>query len=158
MAKKRLAEGYSIDFQDLIARFTLDSAAEFLFGGSVESLSAGMPYPGQESSKENSSLHDHPASIFADSFMEGLHHTVMRIRMGDAWPLDELMSDRVLPFRKAMDVFIDPLMKKALDKREQQLLNDKSPDEEEEETFISHLVKHTQGNGAILLKPSHYRR
>ncbi|KAH9483187.1 Cytochrome P450 monooxygenase 75 [Psilocybe cubensis] len=140
MAKKRLAEGYSIDFQDLIARFTLDSAAEFLFGGSVESLSAGMPYPGQESSKENSSLHDHPASIFADSFMEGLHHTVMRIRMGDAWPLDELMSDRVLPFRKAMDVFIDPLMKKALDKREQQLLNDKSPDEEEEETFISHLV------------------
>uniref|UniRef100_A0A8H7XK56 Uncharacterized protein n=1 Tax=Psilocybe cubensis TaxID=181762 RepID=A0A8H7XK56_PSICU len=144
MAKKRLAEGYSIDFQDLIARFTLDSAAEFLFGGSVESLSAGMPYPGQESSKENSSLHDHPASIFADSFMEGLHHTVMRIRMGDAWPLDELMSDRVLPFRKAMDVFIDPLMKKALDKREQQLLNDKSPDEEEEETFISHLVKHTQ--------------
>ncbi|PPQ84613.1 hypothetical protein CVT25_015710 [Psilocybe cyanescens] len=144
MAKKRLSEGYSIDFQDLIARFTLDSAAEFLFGGSVESLSAGMPYPGQESSKNDASLHDHPASIFADSFMEGLHLTVMRIRMGDAWPLEELTGDKVLPFRKAMDVFIDPLMRKALDTREQELLNEKSHDENEEETFISHLVKHTQ--------------
>lgn len=137
--------------QDLIARFTLDSAAEFLFGGSVESLSAGMPYPGQESSKNDASVHDHPASIFAESFMEGLHLTVMRIRMGDAWPVEELVRDRVLPFRKAMDVFIDPLMRKALDRREQQLLNEKSQDEDEEETFISHLVKHTQGTSSCAL-------
>ena len=41
----RLNEGYAVDFQDLIARFTLDAATEFLFGHCVDSLSGDLPFP-----------------------------------------------------------------------------------------------------------------
>ncbi|PPQ87105.1 hypothetical protein CVT26_011934 [Gymnopilus dilepis] len=45
--EERLQEGYAVDFSrlDLMSRFTLDLAAEFLFGHDGESLSAGLPYP-----------------------------------------------------------------------------------------------------------------
>ncbi len=33
--------------QDVVARFTFDSATEFLFGKDVESIAAGLPYPGR---------------------------------------------------------------------------------------------------------------
>ncbi|KAH8108380.1 cytochrome P450 [Phellopilus nigrolimitatus] len=38
-------EGYSLDMQDLLGRFTLDSASEFLFGKCMHALRAGLPYP-----------------------------------------------------------------------------------------------------------------
>src|SRR4051812_35501938 len=41
----RLADGTPVDFQDLVARFTLDSATEFLFGANVHSLDAELPFP-----------------------------------------------------------------------------------------------------------------
>ncbi|RXW11241.1 hypothetical protein EST38_g14614, partial [Candolleomyces aberdarensis] len=43
--KTRFKAGIPVDFQDVIARFTLDAATEFLLGNSVRSLSEGLPYP-----------------------------------------------------------------------------------------------------------------
>ncbi|OSX65545.1 hypothetical protein POSPLADRAFT_1065282 [Postia placenta MAD-698-R-SB12] len=43
--RERLNAGYAVDFQDLISRFTMDSATEFLFGTCVESLRSPLPYP-----------------------------------------------------------------------------------------------------------------
>lgn len=70
--------------------------------------------------------------------------------MGYEWPLSEFTKDRILPLRKIMDDFTDPLMKMALAKREQDLSLDKTPDEKEEPTLLSHLVNHTQGGYPIL--------
>ena len=41
---ERLKEGVPVDWQDLVGRFTMDSATEFLFGTCVNSLHASIPY------------------------------------------------------------------------------------------------------------------
>ncbi|KAF7358094.1 Glycosyltransferase family 39 protein [Mycena venus] len=66
----RLREGYAVDIQDVVSRFTLDSATEFLFGKSADSLSAGLAYPEAASQKNAPSLSSHPSNIFVNAFME----------------------------------------------------------------------------------------
>ncbi|KDR74320.1 hypothetical protein GALMADRAFT_250135 [Galerina marginata CBS 339.88] len=142
-AKKRVAEGYPVDFQDLVARFTLDSATEFLFGGAVESLSAGIPYPPSAAAKNSPSFYNHPSTVFVDAFMQGLVLAALRSGMGSEWPLKEFAKDKVAPFRKAMDDFTEPLMNKALENREKEMSGQGKPSENEE-TLLAHLVKQTQ--------------
>ncbi|KDR66458.1 hypothetical protein GALMADRAFT_259236 [Galerina marginata CBS 339.88] len=142
-AKKRLSEGYPIDFQDLVARFTLDSAAEFLFGGDVGSLSAGIPYPPAHVAKNPPSFYNHPSTAFVNAFMQGLVFAAMRTGMGAEWPLAEFTRDRVAPLRKVVDKFTEPLMQAALDQRERELSGKVKPTDDEE-TLLAHLVKQTQ--------------
>ncbi|PPQ87646.1 hypothetical protein CVT25_011484 [Psilocybe cyanescens] len=146
LARDRLAEGHSIDIQDLIARFTLDSASEFLFGGNVGSLSAGIPYHSSVSKKNTREFYNHPSTPFVKAFAEGLILSTKRLSMGPEWPLAEFTKDKVLPLRRIMDDFTDPLMRMALAKREQDLSSDKdaTTDEKEESTLLSHLVNRTQ--------------
>ncbi|KAF9471160.1 cytochrome P450 monooxygenase pc-2 [Pholiota conissans] len=142
-ARSRLAEGYSVDFQDLVSRFTLDSATEFLFGVSVGSLSAGIPYPPSSMSKNPASFYNHPSNVFVQAFMEGQARTAVRYSMGAEWPLGEFWNDQVLSARKIMDEFTEPLTQKALADREKRLLLDKN-NEGDEVTLLDHLVNHTQ--------------
>ncbi|KAH9478505.1 Cytochrome P450 monooxygenase 75 [Psilocybe cubensis] len=144
LAKDRLAEGYSIDVQDLIARFTLDSASEFLFGKNVESLSAGLPYHQSVSKKNSSEFFDHPSNQFVKAFSSGLLRIASRLTMGEEWPLAEFMGDKIKPFREVMDDFVEPMMKAALAKREQDILLKNGQSEKEELNLLSHLVNHTQ--------------
>ncbi|KAJ3713074.1 hypothetical protein C8R42DRAFT_298842 [Lentinula raphanica] len=69
--KARLAEGYPVDFQDVVARFTLDSATEFLFGKDVESLGANLPYPDGSALANDLSILNHPSNVFVRAFMQG---------------------------------------------------------------------------------------
>ncbi|KAF8893049.1 cytochrome P450 monooxygenase pc-3 [Infundibulicybe gibba] len=95
LAKSRLAEGYAIDFQDLVSRFTLDSATEFLFGTDVCSLSAGLPYPETAPDKNPLSHLDHPSHRFVGSFMAGQAKIATRFAFGLNWPLFEFWKDAV---------------------------------------------------------------
>lgn len=131
--------------KDLVARFTLDSAAEFLFGGSVNSLGAGIPYPPSDAKKNPPSFYNHPSNVFADAFMEGQIQAAVRTRMGAEWPLAEFTKDKIAPLRAVMDEFTAPLMKAALEKREKELLADNKPHDAKEDTLLAHLVKSTQG-------------
>lgn len=70
--------------QDLVSRFTLDSATEFLFGHCVHSLSAGLPYspnfpppPGAIVNNEAN-----PANQFAKAFGEAQN---LIARRGHLW-------------------------------------------------------------------------
>ncbi|KDR74319.1 hypothetical protein GALMADRAFT_227391 [Galerina marginata CBS 339.88] len=143
-ATSRLSEGYPIDFQDLAARFTLDSATEFLFGTSVGCLSAGIPYPPWDVSKNPLSFYNHPSNTFVTAFAEGLTLAAHRTGRGREWPLAEFMQDKITPFRKIMDEFTEPLLKDALAKWEREMATEKHSSETEEETLLAHLVKHTQ--------------
>ncbi|PPQ86768.1 hypothetical protein CVT25_012413 [Psilocybe cyanescens] len=146
-AKERLKEGYTVNFQDLVSRFTLDSASEFLFGNNVGSLSAGIPYPPSAAKRADDSYCTHPSTIFTSAFSAGQLKSVERIGLGKDWPLAELWKDQVKPFRKVIDDFTEPLMKKALEKRESDLREkEKSTDAEDVEdvTLLTHLVRHTQ--------------
>jgi hypothetical protein len=165
LARTRLEEGYPVEFQvnkvyfssvklsssrlstqDLVSRFTLDSASEFLFGHDVGSLSANIPYPASASHLNKPSFYNHPSTIFVKAFTEGQNLTVARSSLGNDWPLFEFWSDKVAPLRKVIDNFTEPLMEDALAKRNLELSKGAdAKDDDEKGNLLAYLVKHTQG-------------
>nr|AAL67906.1 cytochrome P450 monooxygenase pc-2 [Phanerodontia chrysosporium] len=73
--KARLAEGFAVDFQDLISRFTLDSATEFLFGQCTTGASR--------------------TEDFARAFAEAQDAVSFRLRMGWLWPDAVARADKI---------------------------------------------------------------
>ena len=129
-----------------MARFTLDSATEFLFGKDVESLGANLPYPDGSALANDLSILNHPSNVFVRAFMQGQIQTAFRARFGKMWPLKEIWSDEVLPHRRQVDKFVNPI----LEERQRRHLatsawTEKIGNDEEEETFLDHLIKHTAG-------------
>ncbi|KAF8905831.1 cytochrome P450 monooxygenase pc-3 [Gymnopilus junonius] len=141
-AKDRLAEGYSVDFQDLVSRFTMDSATEFLFGHNVSSLSAGIPYPPGKENPE--SFKNHPSTEFVNSFMEGQILSVERIGLGSDWPLAEFLKDKVAPMRHIIDRFVGPVLAQAQGEKLSELSDKGGLSSEEDTTLLAHLLRHTQ--------------
>ncbi|KJA14651.1 hypothetical protein HYPSUDRAFT_48962 [Hypholoma sublateritium FD-334 SS-4] len=141
-ARARLEEGYPIDFQDLVSRFTLDSATQFLFGHNVESLSAGIPYPESSPLANSPAFRNHPSNVFVDAFLQGQINTSYRGRMGPSWPLIEFWRDKIKPLRKTMDKFTEPVLFEAL--REKNAGVEGKESVEEDDTLLSHLIQHTQ--------------
>ncbi|KAF9488012.1 cytochrome P450 monooxygenase pc-2 [Pleurotus eryngii] len=149
--KARLAAGYPIDFQDMVSRFTLDSATEFLFGQDVRSLSAGLPYPSSSPLSITSSNDSHPANVFATAFTEGQNVTSLRQRYGINWPLFE-WNDRVLPHKTIVNRFVDPIISAAIAKHKARVaVGDvaESKEVQEEETLLDYLVKITQDHQTL---------
>ncbi|KAI6140924.1 cytochrome P450 [Pisolithus thermaeus] len=155
-AKARLQEGYPVDFQDMVGRFTLDSATEFLFGKSVDSLSAGLVYPKNSLPGQNEEYTNHPSNVFARALSEAQSQAVFRSRFGTVWRLAEFWSDRI---RKHMEVchgFIDPILKDALElkraiKEGEQSTGQVSPEGKGflEDTLLGHLVSCTEDRAVI---------
>ncbi|KAJ7165579.1 cytochrome P450 [Mycena crocata] len=145
-ATTRLREGYAVDIQDVVSRFTLDSATLFLFGKSVESLSAGLAYPESSSQKNPASFSNHPSNAFVNAFLEGQRHHVGRSRFGAKWALNEFWHDKVKPHREIMDQFIEPIINDALAKKIQLHSQDSKP---EADTLLSHLLQSTEDKQII---------
>ncbi|KAJ6579544.1 cytochrome P450 [Mycena vulgaris] len=144
--KTRLAEGYPIDFQDMISRFTLDSATEFLFRRSVDSMSAGLPYPQSSPLANSPSFLNHPSNTYVKSFVRSQIVTVERAPYGTKWPLREFWTDRVKPDRKIIDEYVEPILNEELKKKAKERTEGKS---DERETFLSHLVQATDNKEII---------
>jgi len=149
--KMRLKQGFPVDFQDMISRFTLDSATDFLFGKDVRSLSAGLVYPPGSPLAKNEEFDNHPANRFAHAFIEAQLGTAYRGRFGQNWRLFEFWSDRVKKHMRVCHDFIDPILKEALAKKqalkEAGLISDKNEKEREVlegETLLAHLVNYTE--------------
>ncbi|KAG6329054.1 hypothetical protein ID866_10034 [Astraeus odoratus] len=150
--KARLQEDYPVDFQDMVFRFTLDSATEFLFGKNVCSLAAGLAYPKGSSLANDNAFVNSPANVFARAFSEAQSIIAFRGRFGSFWRLSEFWGDRI---EKSMGVcykFVDPILKEALDKKRltseaRKLTEQSSPTEREVregETLLEHLVNYTE--------------
>ncbi|RDB15427.1 hypothetical protein Hypma_004172 [Hypsizygus marmoreus] len=148
-ANARLAEGHAIDFQDLVSRFTLDTATEFLCGTDVRSLSAGLPYPATTPSnvRTNIAQEAHPANVFAHAFISGQTLSSLRTRYGPSWALVEFWEDRVKPHREVVDAFLSPILEEALrtvERKKRVSDGDEGSDEGEKETLLDNLVSQTQ--------------
>ncbi|KAK1233682.1 Protein kinase alk2 [Marasmius sp. AFHP31] len=151
-ARARLKEGYPVDFQDLISRFTLDSATEFLFGQDVQSLSAGLIYPPNSPLAAKSAGNDHPANIFAHAFAEGQLATTKRFFFGGAWRLREFWADEVQKHVQVCNRYVEPILEEALSRkreRKAQGLNEKDGAEAEGDTLLDHLVNVTEDKNLI---------
>ncbi|EIM82729.1 cytochrome P450 monooxygenase pc-3 [Stereum hirsutum FP-91666 SS1] len=141
--KTRLKEGYAVDLQDLVSRFTLDSATDFLFGTDVCSLASGLPYPADKQPITGLSLTSSNAgSDFAATFTDAQTTTLTRLRFGPVWPLFEFWRDKPAHRMKSLDHVIDPIVRYAIEKQKS-TAGQKDSKPEEEETLLEHLVKTT---------------
>ncbi|KAI0751542.1 cytochrome P450 monooxygenase pc-2 [Daedaleopsis nitida] len=150
--KERFAGGHALDFQDLVARFTLDSATEFLFGTCVHSLKSDLPYAYNDLIAQQTVRIPSAADRFAAAFMGAQHVIAMRSRTGWTWRLEELHKDASGEHMKVVDAYLQPILEEALRKNRAAIGQDESKVEakgdgesgEENETLLDHLVKFTQ--------------
>ncbi|KZS95587.1 cytochrome P450 monooxygenase pc-1 [Sistotremastrum niveocremeum HHB9708] len=154
----RLSEGEAVDFQDLVSRFTLDSATEFLFGSCVHSLSNGLPYA-HISPRYNSNAPSADTDAFATAFNNALLTIITRGRIGLLWPLGEIFKDKTADDMKVIRAFIKPIVQQAIaQKKENAKLESSSNTEHasgkdevaEGETMLSHLVKSTEDEKILM--------
>ncbi|KAL1713598.1 cytochrome P450 [Schizophyllum commune] len=147
-AKARLAQGLPIDFQDMVARFTLDSATEFLFGHDVDSAGAGLPYPPGSplALADPQQFREHPSNRFVDAFTEGQNLLALRTRGGaTAWRLYEFWRDRVAPKRRVVDEFVRSILDDpAFAARDVEARVEAAGKPGENDTLLHHLLNHTQ--------------
>ncbi|KAF9007213.1 CYP63 cytochrome P450 monooxygenase-like protein [Cyathus striatus] len=149
-ARRRMNEGYALDFQDLMSRFTLDSATEFLFGSCVNSLESSLPYPENAPPYLNSQMHNEPANIFAKAFRDAQWVIAVRERCGWAWPLLEITKNKTAQPMSIINAHIEPIINEALRKKEaavkEGLWEEKtigSSEVADDETLLDHLVRIT---------------
>lgn len=128
-----------------MARFTLDSAGQFLFGGRIDALRAGIPYPYNSGRQDPPSFTNHASNAFVNAFSTGLRSSAMRYARGQQWPLWEIGGDLVKPQRDIMDGVIDPVVVEALKGRE--LSQSKAhpvADVGEGQTLLTYLASQTR--------------
>ncbi|KAF9236404.1 cytochrome P450 [Melanogaster broomeanus] len=146
----RLGDGYPVDFQDAVSRFTLDSATEFLFGKDVCSLSAGLIYPPSSPLSKDSKFLNHPANRFAHAFSASQIAAALRSNYGSSWRFFEFWQDQVQQYTKVLFEFIDPIFADTLAKKHALKGNDvltvehEAKEAEEGETLLEHLVNYTE--------------
>ncbi|KAF7346208.1 hypothetical protein MSAN_01847700 [Mycena sanguinolenta] len=134
LIKERMKTGYAIDFQDLIGKFTMDSATEFLFGSCVNSLHASLPYPHNAilTTTESGSARAQVATAFPAAFSESMLHVANRVRFGYAWPVLELWKDKTVSPMKIVSTYIDPIIRDAVEKKKLAKALDTSIDDADE--------------------------
>lgn len=176
--KQRIAGGYSVDFQvsspqsalcispdflpvlkmhaflqDLIGRFTMDSATEFLFGSCVHSLKANIPYAHNVAfpppPQSNSDQAAETANRFIEAFSKSMFYIAEREHLGIVWPLYEMFCDKTKAPMKIVSAYLDPIISAAVEKkRAAEMLKLKTArleGEVEAETLLDELLRSTSG-------------
>ena len=140
-----------MNWQDIVSRFTMDSATEFLFGKDVCSLDAPIPYPSthHRAALTLTDVEVHPADRFVRAFQDSQEATAMRSRFLQSYPLFEFWGDKVEKHMGAVHEFIDPMVEAALrrkaKRRDAGLGEDVEKNVQDDETLLEHLVKLTDG-------------
>ncbi|KAK0502036.1 cytochrome P450 [Armillaria luteobubalina] len=147
--KSRLREGYPVDFQDAVARFTLDSATEYLFGNDVNSTSAGLPYPARSPFAGNAHFVNHPSNTFVKAFAAAQEESALRMQRGQYWPLFEFKADAVKPLRQVVNEFVEPLLVEALKRKDEGEKSVKDDNSDENLSLLARLVENTDDTKVI---------
>ena len=118
-----------------------------MFGKDVGSLSAGIPYPPGTNAPAGdvTVASEHPSNRFVNAFALGQLHSARRARLGIHWRFLEMKRDEVAVQRKLVNEFVDPIIDEVLQRQTGKSENSVDREEEEEETMLEHLVRHTQG-------------
>ena len=141
--KSRFREGQPVDFQDLMGRFALDSATEFLFGHCVHSLDAGLPYPHNLSNTPTNILtpEKQVANDLSAALLDAQFAVGQRERFGFVWPLREVFENKTKKPMKVIDAFIEPIVADAIAKND--IRREEKVSEEDEGTLLDHLIQVT---------------
>lgn len=159
LATQRFREGYGVDMQDLFARFTLDSATDFLTGRCLSSLREELPFPrGSDKARgQDDASSKGLAARFSKAFLAAQFYMEKRTRRGEMWPLWEMKGDATRESMAVVEQFLNPIISDILREKgktgtDSSVLRRKDDDEdglEEEETLVDHLVKQTNGNFTV---------
>ncbi|KAJ7648704.1 cytochrome P450 [Mycena polygramma] len=146
--KQRTRAGFSVDFQDLVGRFTMDSATEFLFGTCVDSLKANIPYAHNVAfpPPQSTSAHAQTANRFIETFNAAMQVIAQREWIGAPWPLWEMFEDQTVAPMKVVSAFLDPIISAAIEKKrlaEGLALAAETKGEVEAETLLDELLNST---------------
>ncbi|KAG8987804.1 hypothetical protein FRB90_003136 [Tulasnella sp. 427] len=146
LIKKRCSAGEAIDIQDIAGRLTMDSATEFLFGRSVDSMSSPLPQPGSTAEDTMDTENG-----FVRAFNAALSVVGKRLYAGALWRWFEFFEDKTRPHMKVIHDYLDPIVNEALKKRGEKELEEEEEKEKEEEwnTLLEDLVASTQDRAAI---------
>lgn len=119
----------SLDLEDLIARFTVDTSSEFLFGENLDTLS----------------YRDDGFHSFTSAFM-GIQMLIRRrTTLGDYWPLLELFKDKSEGNKKVIRSWVDPLVARAVQIQKEMKQKGQSVDPDDC-TFLEYLATKTEGS------------
>jgi cytochrome P450 len=145
----RLNEGVAIDMQDLVSRYTMDSATRYLFSDDVQSLFAPLPYPPtlETSFNKSNTASSHPSDVFCRAFALGQELVVQRIAQGKNWPLFEFWTDSVLEQRNKLSSYIEPILERALEKKRLRVGSGEKIENKAENwnSMLEYLVERTEG-------------
>jgi hypothetical protein len=107
----------------MYARFTLDSATEFLFGDCVNSICEPMLLPGGVEPSLSGSVipnGNHPSiSTFVRSFGAAQEVLAKRLRTGFSWPAFEMFRDETETHYHNIRAYLQPLVERGLERRRQ---------------------------------------
>lgn len=115
----------------------MDSATEFLFGRSVDSMSSPLPPPGATKSIADTE------NAFVDAFKVSLESSASRLFVGRQWPLREVKEDATGVSMKVIHDYLEPIVDEALKAKELHKVEEK--DVMESGTLLEHLVNTTEG-------------
>lgn len=130
-----------------MARFSLDSTMEMLFGVCVQSLEDGLPYPWNAPSQRTTETTRFFES-FDRAFAEAQNVIATRTRIGLAWPFFELYKDRSAEPMKIIDTYLLPIIEAAVAKHKKAKvlgLEQRPEDMGDEKVLVDHLIEHTEG-------------
>ena len=143
--KARFKEDIAVDIQDVLSRFTLDTATEFLFGQDVKTLSADLPYP--STYRGPNRRREHPSDRFALAIARVMEYTFPRVVYRKFWPLMDFWEDTVATQRGITHELIDPIIHAALERRKVAKELDEVQDEG---TLLDHLVQQIDGGDRLI--------
>lgn len=125
--------GLTCDEQDVCARFTLDSATEFLFGDCVDSIhepsllphywlssDSGTATPALTTTQSSSmpvTNRNTSSTSFVRSFGAAQDIISRRVRVGYAWPALETFTDLTAEHRSKIREYLQPILERALEKK-----------------------------------------
>ena len=129
-----LEPGQAIDIADLTWRFTTESASEFLFGQTLDTLSFNEA--------------DGGFSSFINAFAKIQDIVFKRNSFGMLWPLTELTGDVTEPLGNVVKQFVDPIVQRALENKRKMVEKDQQV-EIDECTFLEYLTWRCDGELAL---------
>ena len=122
----------SLDLEDLVARFTVDTASEFLFGENLNTLSYA----------------DDGFGSFTNAFMGIQAQVCKRNMLGNFWPLLELFEDKSERHKKVIRGWVDPLVARAVQIQKEMKEKGQTADPNDC-TFLEYLATKTQGTSHL---------
>jgi cytochrome P450 len=153
--RARTREGGALDVQDVVGRFTLDAASDFLFGQCVRSLDGALPRAHEAPDARVPSA----GEAFARAFSAAQDVISYRNMVGPVWRLLEVRGDRTAEAMRVVSAFIDPIVREAIRKRQQQQPHAEQKDEvADEDTLLDYLVRQTSGAPSLFVALTHRGR